>query len=278
MASQPITMRLCYPVPLLWRDSATGRERLGSDVAELAFALRRVDPVDLRGVEGSTRDDVSFEGQTWRAIMRAGAGFCSLDQFARLLEAPDRFLGLGLPKALTTAAGLQPEAVAQVPARVRRGIIERLDAEAARWARRFAEGELLYDGRAVRIAATPRKGVPLDLAGEPGRHLDIVGPCAVGLLERSTGLAARDPEVERAAAPLRRVALRGMVHAIPREDLEGAAQAVTAYAALMASRAPTSEARRYAWGTLNTLRTQVLPGLEHVPPPCDVEDLGRLAP
>lgn len=276
MADEPITLRICYPVPLLWRDG--GRERFGSEFAHLAFALRRVESVDLRGIEGSLPDDVRFEGRTWRAIAAAGSGPCDVAAVGRLLSAPNSLLGLDLPSVLTTRAALAPDGGGGLPGRVARGTVERLDAEAALWARRFAERELIYDGRAVRLAATTHKGVPEALADVPPHRLDAVGLLAVGLLERTTRLAARDGDVGRAAAPLRRVALRGLVHAIPPDEFGEAVRAVERYAALAGERSPRGGARDYALRAVEKIRAQVLPGLEAPPPQRDIEDLATLAP
>jgi hypothetical protein len=276
MADEPITLRICYPVPLLWRDG--GRERFGSEFAHLSFALRRVESVDLRGIEGSLPDDVRFEGRTWRALASAGSGTCDLAAVGRLLSVPNSFLNLELPSVLTTRVALSPDGGGGLPRRVARGTIERLDAEAALWARRFAEGELIYDGRAVRLAATAHKGVPESLADIPPHRLDAVGLLAVGILERTTRLAARDADVGRAAASLRRVALRGLVHAIPAEEFGDAVRAVERYAVLAGERSPRGGARDYALRAVEKIRSQVLPGLEALPPQRDIDDLAFLAP
>jgi len=274
----PILLPVTYDVPLIWFDRAHRRERLASVPANATFRLRRVDPVDLRGFEGDGHDDVRFEGRRWRALMWAGGNPCTLDGFRDMTwgggTVASSFLSHVLPVKLTTRNAISGMPVEKLPGEV----LERLDAEARAFAARVVERDLIYDGRAVRFLQEHHKGVPEELAGTDRQARDCVGGGALNLLQYTTDLVGRDPEAGRLAHVVRRIAIRGILHAIPAGEMEGAVLAVDRLAAYAAEHGPNRAARDVAKRALEMTRERVIPGLESPPGHDDVESLAGLAP
>jgi hypothetical protein len=281
MGNDEILVRATYDVPVIWTDARHGRERLASFPETATFRLRQARGANLLSTGVNGFDDVLHDGRRWRALRRAGGESMGIDRFRRMVlnegEAAPSFLSLGLPVKLTTRLALGCGAEG-LPAGIARSIVERFDAEALGHARLVIERDILWDGRDIRLLQGRQMGVPDGIAHLDNHVRDCVGGSALRLLEHTSDMAARDPEAGRLARDIRRIAVLGLLRAIPADGIEAAVRKVDRLAALAVERGADRRAKAVGKSVLEMTRERVIPSLETAPDLGDIDSLSALAP